>query len=380
VRTSYLGLVLALTILCPVSADVLRVEKDGSGDFTVIQDALDAAAPGDSVLVGTGRFDDFRAGASVIGGSEFQAIAWLKTADVTLVGAGAELTTLGPDSLVSYIGGLPTMGVYVDGGATIHIEGIAIEQMVVPIRVRNACTIQDAKVTNPGVSWGLIVSGTDNVIVRSCRFLGSDAIWTASPAVAGLLVDDCEFYSEGEAGQGVAVGNGASGALIRRCRFYGVSEAINISLSSSGTVEDCVVLDSSLAAINVTSASAIIRRTWIGDGPEIALRVNNGRIDCYESRLGAGTFATIVAAGDMLVRDSHILHGSAPAVYSIAESPTAVDLRANWWGTTEIDSVASWIEDLGAAVLYEPILSAPVGAEQRSIGSVKDLFRGPDRR
>jgi len=33
-----------------------RVEKDGSGDFAVIQNAVDAAAPGDTVVVGPGRY------------------------------------------------------------------------------------------------------------------------------------------------------------------------------------------------------------------------------------------------------------------------------------------------------------------------------------
>jgi hypothetical protein len=35
------------------------VEKDGSGDFSVIQDAVEAAAPGDTIQIGEGRFEDF---------------------------------------------------------------------------------------------------------------------------------------------------------------------------------------------------------------------------------------------------------------------------------------------------------------------------------
>jgi len=57
----------ALFILCicfvflSPSADgaVLYVEKDGTGDFTIIQDAIDAAGDGDTIQIGAGRFNDY---------------------------------------------------------------------------------------------------------------------------------------------------------------------------------------------------------------------------------------------------------------------------------------------------------------------------------
>jgi len=36
------------------------VEQDGSGEYTVIQDALDAAADGDSILIGPGFYQEYR--------------------------------------------------------------------------------------------------------------------------------------------------------------------------------------------------------------------------------------------------------------------------------------------------------------------------------
>ena len=44
-----------LGLALPVAARTWRVEKDGSGDFTVIQDAVDAAAAGDTIRIGPGR-------------------------------------------------------------------------------------------------------------------------------------------------------------------------------------------------------------------------------------------------------------------------------------------------------------------------------------
>ncbi|MBE0568033.1 MAG: hypothetical protein IH621_18915 [Krumholzibacteria bacterium] len=50
----------AFVLTTGAEARTWRVEKDGSGDYTVIQDALDAAASGDTIQIGPGRFEDFR--------------------------------------------------------------------------------------------------------------------------------------------------------------------------------------------------------------------------------------------------------------------------------------------------------------------------------
>jgi hypothetical protein len=56
----FLALLLAAAFLgaAPAEAATLRVEADGSGDFTAIQPALDAAASGDTVLVGPGTWSE----------------------------------------------------------------------------------------------------------------------------------------------------------------------------------------------------------------------------------------------------------------------------------------------------------------------------------
>ena len=53
--------ILAVAVFSPVetSATTWHVEKDGSGDYAVIQDAIDAAAAGDTIRIGPGRFEDY---------------------------------------------------------------------------------------------------------------------------------------------------------------------------------------------------------------------------------------------------------------------------------------------------------------------------------
>lgn len=48
--------ILLVILPCLALAATLTVKQDGTGDYTVIQAAVDAAIPGDSVLVHPGRY------------------------------------------------------------------------------------------------------------------------------------------------------------------------------------------------------------------------------------------------------------------------------------------------------------------------------------
>jgi len=41
------------------TAHTWRVERDGTGDFTDIQPAVEVAAPGDTIMIGPGRYNQF---------------------------------------------------------------------------------------------------------------------------------------------------------------------------------------------------------------------------------------------------------------------------------------------------------------------------------
>src|SRR6056297_2632943 len=51
-----LGALMVLASLAP--AATWTVERDGTGDFTVIQEAVDVAADGDTIRIGPGRYDE----------------------------------------------------------------------------------------------------------------------------------------------------------------------------------------------------------------------------------------------------------------------------------------------------------------------------------
>ncbi len=59
-RLVLLVVFVALGVAQASEARTWHVEKDGTGDFSVIYEAEDAAAAGDTILIGPGRFEEYR--------------------------------------------------------------------------------------------------------------------------------------------------------------------------------------------------------------------------------------------------------------------------------------------------------------------------------
>jgi len=373
-----IGIILVCSVATSLPAKTWSVEKDGSSDFTVIQDALDAAAPGDSVLVGPGRFDDFRPGASTVDGFQFQMIAWITTSELTLLGAGTDLTTIGPDSVVTEVVGRPAGGLYIDGGVTAHVEGFTIENEKGPVTIRNQSVLRGCVLRNPTGSISVGILEGFQARIENCQFFTEIGIVTASPAVRGLIIANCDFLGNPQSDFGVVIGNGSTDAVIRNCTFDNISESIQFSLFGSGYVEDCKFTSPRIVAIHVSSGAGIVRRCRIEAGAPLALKVNDGRLEVYDTVVGGGTVATIFVLGDMVVRDSHILNGGALSVDARGAANRISDLAGNWWGTADLPTIRSWISTLNDNVIYEPILSEPVPVRPGSMGKLKGLFYSND--
>ena len=103
-----------------------RVEKDGSADFTVIQDAVDAAAPGDTVLVGPGRYDDFQP-VEVVGGI-VESVAYMTKNDITLRGTDRDAVIVGPVVVPPSNNVHIWVGAHVVGGTGVRVESLTFER------------------------------------------------------------------------------------------------------------------------------------------------------------------------------------------------------------------------------------------------------------
>ena len=71
------------------------VRKDGTGDFQVIQDAVDASSDGDLIDIGPGRFDDYQT-VYHNGTPIWDVYVLIEGKNLTLDGAGSNQTIIGP--------------------------------------------------------------------------------------------------------------------------------------------------------------------------------------------------------------------------------------------------------------------------------------------
>ncbi len=87
-RTAWLVVVFILCCLqATVIASTIHVEVDGTGDFTNIQPAVEAAASGDTIRIGPGVYDAFQS-YTTTGGVTTDAIIAVDWKDLVLIGSG----------------------------------------------------------------------------------------------------------------------------------------------------------------------------------------------------------------------------------------------------------------------------------------------------
>ena len=240
----------------------------------------------------------------------------------------------------------------------------------------------DTRNKPPASASGVSVTLGDNVVVRDSEFVGPDGLASANTGVVGLRVLDCTFIDDGER-VGIAVL--ISGNLdfhIKGCVIRGSAAGIQFNFGTEGVVEDCDIDCRPVGtAMNVVSGLGIVRNTIIRPTRQ-NLRCNLGRLEVYDSVMmggvpaGTGDGFTIITSGQVLVRRSHILNGGGLTVRSGIIETEIVDLRENWWGTTDRAQISAWVLDQGNNVLIEPILEEPVSAKEESVGGFKARFRG----
>ena len=95
---SFFLLGILMAIATAAHSHTWHVAQDGSGDFTVIQAAVDAAQDGDTISIGPGHYTEFTVvpgyGQHPDGG--FVNVMLDGTKSLTFIGAGPEATIIGP--------------------------------------------------------------------------------------------------------------------------------------------------------------------------------------------------------------------------------------------------------------------------------------------
>jgi hypothetical protein len=239
-----------------------------------------------------------------------------------------------------------------------------------------------------------------DITFRGCEYSGLNVWW----ADIGTIVD-CEFMSISETalrlmdsdnvtiedsvfdGVYTYIASGSNNCQIRRCSFgYRIGHDVALTFyMADGSIEDSdfsggLYLRSAPMELTGNRFVVPIGDFCIHDLTEGGQRVLNDNL------IEGGSVATIAIEGsnvEYLGSGNHIFRQ--PGAYAVSlhnsGSTTSIDLRGNYWGTSDEDSIAAWIYDEHddpseqAEVLYLPIEPGPVAVEKKSLGGLKALFR-----
>ena len=382
-RTLIMMLVVVAAVLCLASASTARVwqvKKDGSGDYTVIQDAVDNAASGDTVQIGPGRYTEYRA-VDPTAKWPYDAYVEVTIPVLTLIGSGTSQTFIGPE-VRDPAAELP-IGVCALLDVTgVTISDLAIESMESGVYRSEGGSTHIQRSAFRACDKAVLSWGDGGTIIEDCTFKDSGYGISTFPPAKDLTVQRCSF-TECEVGTDF---NTTSNAMITDCTYTGGMLGIQFALGTQGTVRRSRLSGMNNYSIVATSSSIMSIQQCQLHGGWTRLRATNfSTLTCLATVISAGSSSTVdVAGSSVIVNGCHVLHGTGPSVRVAAfVSPPIVtlDFTGNYWGTDSADSLASWIIDhndvpaVNAIVDFEPFSATPLPAEQKSLGSAKNLYR-----
>lgn len=372
------SLLLASLMSSAAQGRTLRVCKVGICEYNVIQAAIDHASSGDTIMVGPGHYEEY---------APYGTDKWIRDTYVavklpvlTLIGAGIDQTIIGPPSSGDMPPNLP----------------IGICAMLTVSRV----VIEDLQVAN--VTTGIYRGEVGSFEMRRCA-VNSCSTGVISWAAQGASIEDCQF-DQNE--RGVFTLYPSTNVTLRRCTITNCETGSDFQATTNARIEDCEYAGNIVGAQISELAQGEIIRTRVRDARNVAVVITGGSVGtATDCELSGGGYAIQTTNNSRLVGSGNVLAGARYATlymsgssatfnnneighgigYSVhipeyaAAPPLPVDMTRNYWGTTEVDSVAAWIldgnddPDIRAVVLFEPILER-VANEHQSWGGAKSLY------
>jgi len=381
IRSTLTAFLATLALNGGAMAATLNVEKDGSGDFAVIQDAVNASADGDTIRIGPGRYEEYQR--YDIGAWRDEAIfVLLDGRTLTIIGSGEGSTVIGPS--VPFDPSEHEHGVVLVYGSSLQIEELTIDGIYSGIEVwlQSTATVQRCTFQSHGYGNGSAVFSPTGTIFQDCTFTGYNNGVLAHDGSAGVRIENCLFRSVSYA---VNTWN-TSGLIVSNCQVEDSLAGVQLYLGSNGIISwlsadchgSCVIVKSSSHAVveNSDLDSDDLATLWLASASTATVHgtqlTNSGGSCVHLYRSGA------------VINDSHLSTGGQYAVecapYSQAESWTA-DLRNNWWGVSDAESIDALIYDgnddpeIGVIVQYFPFRDEQVSNEAMSWGDLKRHYR-----
>jgi len=336
---------LLLPVLC--LGRTWHVEKDGSGDFTVIQDAVDAAASGDTILIGPGRFDDYSP--HVIAGQSYNMHVFVSGKDLVVSGAGKDQTIIGMETdahdLITYC--------IATNYGTVTVEQLTVSNAEYGIDVAyGSGTISQCRIT--GAMFGVYPDVSSQCDIDHCEFVGNRfGIWHYS-AAGHAAVQGCSFTSDVSSSTGI-VCQSLSGTGAYECTFTGLTFGVQYSFHATGRIEGCVFEDCSYAPVDITDGSTLeIVDCEMEGGVYCIYAEREGNFSGSGNTLNGGETAVIRAEGaidnpDITFTNNVLRHAPDGLLVQLGffNYPPLkhLDFTHNDWGYTDADSIAALIWD-----------------------------------
>jgi hypothetical protein len=379
----------ALVVMClanGANARTWRVELEGTGDFTDIQPAVDAAAPGDTIRIGPGRFDTFHP-ITAPAWTEDTIIGVLKD-NLTFIGSGKDVTILGPSAFWNPPGDSPKVFCSF-GGFDAVITDMTIENVEVGIYwVEGTLEVRSCMFRALEYGSGALYLFVDSATVSDCEFelpAGGYAIeiYNLLSNIQGVNITSCAVTG---ADMGVRVGYGAPNIVISDSTFDVKYWGMIFDQASTGTIRRCRINSSGERAVFVTNGSVVsISDSELTDALYGLAVTENASVDASGVVISNTTGAAVYLRnrGRATVHGSHVLpaSGFAVACYPYSGTPVTIDMSGNFWGTADSVAIETMIQDhaddlaIPYTVMYAPYANGPVPTESTTWGDLKALFR-----
>jgi hypothetical protein len=371
------------------------VEKDGSGDFTVIQDAVDAASSGDTIRIGAGRWDDYRWEQGWV------VYTWVIGKDLTFIGEGSTVTIIGHEN--------PSFPHPTDGVAFSLSQSCAVTRFedigfdMPGLRSRAVSNlgarveVQNCRFSN--LLRGVYTEGIDGGFVRHSEFENvnfdnsGNGVALYTPA-RNFVIEHCTFVDCRIAVR--ADWSGAQDIVVQHCTITGGESGVYVASGASATIRGCVISGQSILGIGGHGFGVLVVEgnhvsiigqqfparafSILGSGGELVLRDNVFVSDSIAMSIATPIFTPLTCRGNHFLQ--HNGQGwLAYAWTTYSGDPVHLDVTENWWGTDDVDYIAEHIwdgnDDPNIQIFFDyvPIAGGPVPVQQQTWTEVKGLFR-----
>jgi nitrous oxidase accessory protein NosD len=367
-------LVLAQT---PAEGATITVMKDGSGDFTLLQPAADSAAPGDTILIGPGRWEEvtefyFNSGV------RRDAHLVVRVDNLTIMGTSNEDVVIGP-TVLNDLGGYPVGIVISESIATTRIELLRVAQLRSGIYGLGDLFIESCVADSCMV--GFYAVGSIDIRQSSAEDCSEDGIFVSSlagtSAIDGCLLNNCAY--------GITLNRPRDRCDISGTTIEGGRVGIQFD-QASGTLRTCELQGVQIVGVAISTGSSVEMTDCYLDDNERHINFTNSTLTGLRNRLGNfGLYGIwIETPGELLWNNNDFLYSSPYQVYvsgHFFQDPPHYDFTGNYWGTADAGIIADNIYDLNddinvrAIIDFNPFAEQPVPAQSSSIGELKSQFR-----